>query len=168
MPSAPTERRRISLSSSMGSAATRCIAIQEMENYPSITEIMKDLIPHVDATYRTVASRESRAVEGFSMGGFGAAHLGFKYPEVFGLVSIEARALLGPHVEGHDPVQAWAKLFPTALGSDMDYFQANDPFTLAVKNADALRDRTLIRIATHRKPGEWQSGRCDGLREPGV
>ena len=51
------------------------------------------------------------------------------------------------------------------MGSDMEYFRANDPFALAVKNADAIRDRTLIRIATHRTPGEWQSGRCEELHE---
>ena len=50
--------------------------------------IVKELTPHVDATYRTIARREDRAVEGFSMGGYGAAHLGFKYPEVFGIVGI--------------------------------------------------------------------------------
>ena len=54
---------------------------------------MKDLIPHIDATYRTIADRGSRWVEGFSMGGFGAAHLGFKYPEIFGAVSIMSGAL---------------------------------------------------------------------------
>ena len=32
--------------------------------------IVKDLIPHIDATYRTVASREGRAIEGMSMGGY--------------------------------------------------------------------------------------------------
>ncbi len=131
--------------------------------YPVESVIMRDLIPHVDATYRTIASRESRAVEGFSMGGFGAALLGFKYPEVFGVVSIEAPALLGPHVEGRDAANAWAKLFPVAMGGDMEYFRAHDPFTLAVKNAAALRDRSLIRIATHQTPGNWQSGRCEEL-----
>ena len=48
--------------------------------------IVKDLIPHIDATYRTVASREGRAIEGMSMGGYGALRLGFKYPELFGTV----------------------------------------------------------------------------------
>ena len=62
-------------------------------DYPLETVIIKDLIPHIDATYRTVASREGRAVDGFSMGGFGAAHLGFKFPEVFGVVSIMAPPL---------------------------------------------------------------------------
>jgi dipeptidyl aminopeptidase/acylaminoacyl peptidase len=46
--------------------------------YPVETVIIKDLIAHVDATHRTIAARAGRAVEGFSMGGFGAAHLGFK------------------------------------------------------------------------------------------
>ena len=133
--------------------------------YPVETVIMKDLIPHVDATYRTMASRESRAVEGFSMGGFGAAHLGFKYPEVFGVVSIEAPALLGPSVQGQVPVHEWGKLFVAAMDSNIEYFRANDPFTLAVKNADAIRDRTLIRIATHWTVGDWQSGRCEELHE---
>ncbi len=133
--------------------------------YPVETVIIKDLIPHVDATYRTVASRESRAIDGFSMGGYGAALYGFKYPEMFGVISIGAPAFLGPTVQGRDPVNAWAKLFPTAMGGDMEYFDANNPFTLAVKNAAALRDRTWIRIATHLTPGNWQSGRCEELHQ---
>ena len=133
--------------------------------YPVETVIMKDLIPHVDSTYRTVASRESRAIDGFSVGGYGAALLGFKYPEMFGVISISAPALLGPAVQGNAPAGAWAKLFPTAMGGDMAYFEANNPFTLAVKNAGALRDRTLIRIATHSTPGNWQSNRCEELHK---
>ena len=64
--------------------------------YPVETVTIKDLIPHVDATYRTLAVREARALEGFSMGGFGAAHFGFKYPEVFAVISIMRRRCWGP------------------------------------------------------------------------
>ena len=60
---------------------------------PAASLIVKDLIPHVDKTYRTIAERRGRAIEGFSMGGFGAAHIGFKYPETFGAVSILAGSL---------------------------------------------------------------------------
>jgi hypothetical protein len=42
--------------------------------------IIKDLIPHIDGTYKTISKREARGVEGMSMGGYGALHLGFKYP----------------------------------------------------------------------------------------
>src|SRR5271166_6585876 len=81
--------------------------------WPLETVIIKDLIPHIDATYRTIAAREGRAVNGFSMGGFGAAHLGFKYPDVFGVDSIMAPPLVEPGLSGL-PAQAWGRLFPTA------------------------------------------------------
>lgn len=45
--------------------------------------IIKDLIPHVDGTYRTISRREGRAINGLSMGGYGAIMLGLKHPELF-------------------------------------------------------------------------------------
>lgn len=44
---------------------------------------VKELIPHIDATYRTIAKREGRAIEGFSQGGRGTTRIMFKYPELF-------------------------------------------------------------------------------------
>ncbi len=58
-------------------------------NVPSKPEVIgadvfvKELIPHVDETYRTIASREGRGLEGFSQGGRGTARLMFRYPELF-------------------------------------------------------------------------------------
>jgi S-formylglutathione hydrolase FrmB len=45
--------------------------------------IVKDLIGHVDTTYRTIARREGRAINGLSMGGFGGLTLGLKHPDLF-------------------------------------------------------------------------------------
>ena len=45
---------------------------------PMETVVVKELVPHVDATFRTVAAREGRLIEGFSMGGYGAARLGLQ------------------------------------------------------------------------------------------
>jgi S-formylglutathione hydrolase FrmB len=45
--------------------------------------MVKDLIGHVDATYRTIAKREGRAINGLSMGGYGGLMLGLKNPELF-------------------------------------------------------------------------------------
>jgi dipeptidyl aminopeptidase/acylaminoacyl peptidase len=131
--------------------------------YPVESVIVKDLIPHVDATYRTVASREARALEGFSMGGFGAAHFGFKYPELFGVVAIEAPPLLGPDLKQPLPARAWSRLFPSAMGGDLDYFRENDPFALIPKNADAIRDRMVIRLVCHIEDENWLAPRCDEL-----
>ena len=44
---------------------------------------VKELIPHIDATYRTIAERRGRAIEGFSQGGRGTTRIMFKYPELF-------------------------------------------------------------------------------------
>jgi S-formylglutathione hydrolase FrmB len=45
--------------------------------------IAGDLVEHVDATYRTIARREGRAINGLSMGGYGALMLGLRRPDVF-------------------------------------------------------------------------------------
>jgi len=109
--------------------------------WPIESVIVKELIPHVDKTYRTLARREARAIEGYSMGGYGAAHLGFKYPELFGIVGVMAGALITPR-EAVQPA-VFAKMF----GSDPAYVQANDPFALVAKNAEAIRGKTVVRIA---------------------
>ncbi|MBT4863642.1 MAG: 1,4-beta-xylanase [Planctomycetaceae bacterium] len=44
---------------------------------------IKELIPHVDKTHRTIADRSGRAIEGFSQGGRGTARNMFKHPDLF-------------------------------------------------------------------------------------
>ncbi|EKK04558.1 esterase [Rhodopirellula baltica SH28] len=44
---------------------------------------IKELIPHIDATYRTIADREHRGIEGFSQGGRGTMRLSLRYPNLF-------------------------------------------------------------------------------------
>lgn len=50
---------------------------------PVETAFTKDLIPHVDATYRTVADRGARAIAGYSMGGYGAMRYSLAHPDLF-------------------------------------------------------------------------------------
>jgi enterochelin esterase-like enzyme len=63
------------------------------------TYVTKELANQIDATYRTIPSRESRGITGCSMGGVGALHLGFKYPEVFSVVAANS----GVYDWEHDP-----------------------------------------------------------------
>lgn len=49
--------------------------------------IVDDLIGYVDAHYRTIASRQGRAIAGLSMGGYGALFLGLKHHEMFAAVA---------------------------------------------------------------------------------
>ena len=108
---------------------------------PMESVITKDLIPHVDATFRTIASREGRVIEGYSMGGYGAGHLGFKFPELFGTVVINAGALIDPTLSN---IPKDGPMFGV-FGDDNERRVAEHPLTLARKNADKLRG-THIRI----------------------
>ena len=56
--------------------------------------LTKDLIAHVDATYRTIAERRGRALCGLSMGGFGAITVGLRHPEIYCSIGSTSGALL--------------------------------------------------------------------------
>jgi putative tributyrin esterase len=47
------------------------------------TFITQEVIQKVDATYRTIASKNGRVITGLSMGGHGALYLSSKHPELF-------------------------------------------------------------------------------------
>jgi S-formylglutathione hydrolase FrmB len=48
--------------------------------------IAEDVVAFVDKSFRTLPTRDSRAVSGHSMGGLGAINLGMKRPEIFSVV----------------------------------------------------------------------------------
>jgi S-formylglutathione hydrolase FrmB len=50
------------------------------------TYFTKDLIPYIDAHYRTLPRREGRAVIGHSTGGFNAVSYGLRHPELIGVI----------------------------------------------------------------------------------
>ena len=43
----------------------------------------RELVPHIDATLRTIPDRQHRSITGYSMGGFGAYVIAAKHPELF-------------------------------------------------------------------------------------
>ncbi len=61
--------------------------------------IVRDLIGHVDANYRTIARREGRAINGLSMGGYGGLTLGLRHPDLF--VSIGSHSGTLEYASGH-------------------------------------------------------------------
>jgi enterochelin esterase family protein len=48
--------------------------------------LVKDVIPLVDSAYRTLPTREHRAIAGFSMGGGQAFMIGFRQPDLFATI----------------------------------------------------------------------------------
>jgi enterochelin esterase-like enzyme len=108
--------------------------------------MIKDLVPHIDKTYRTIADRKARAIEGFSMGGFGTLRLGFKFSELFGTVSGLAPSITDmkdePECIGAEPVSG-----------DQAYYDEVGPWNQVKKNADAIRGRTNVRLFVGDKDG---------------
>lgn len=58
--------------------------------------ISHDVVAYIDAHYRTIPERASRGLVGHSMGGYGAARIGMKHPDVFGALYIMSPCCLSP------------------------------------------------------------------------
>ncbi|MFN9913470.1 MAG: alpha/beta hydrolase, partial [Pirellulaceae bacterium] len=85
---------------------------------------IEELIPQIDKSHRTIPQREGRILEGFSMGGYGAARIGFRHPELFGGISILAAGPLdldfeGPRASGN-PLRE--QILDDVCDGDLEYF----------------------------------------------
>ncbi len=77
--------------------------------------VIKDVIAYVDQNYRTISSKESRGIMGFSMGGFGAINLAMRYPDVFSSVFAICPGLFDEN--GLEAAfRSWDSGFKTAYG----------------------------------------------------
>lgn len=109
---------------------------------PGETQVMRELIPFIDASFRTLPHRARRGVSGFSMGGFGALAYATKYPEHFS-VGI-----------GYDSaLDTWATLLgrrayiaSAAFGNDESHFDQISPWASAARNAAVLTASSTLRI----------------------
>src|SRR6202171_2603206 len=45
---------------------------------------LREFMPQIEKRYRTQTGRASRGIAGISMGGYGALHLAFRHPQLFG------------------------------------------------------------------------------------
>ena len=109
------------------------------------TTFVRELIPHIDQTYRTIAARHGRCIEGFSMGGRGSTHLALKYPELFCSLFNQAGNV-------YHTAEMAATVKPTEwplnyLGSDPERLRANDPYISLEKNLSRIKDKLRIQIA---------------------
>jgi enterochelin esterase-like enzyme len=100
------------------------------------TTVIRELIPHVDATYRTIAERKGRAIEGFSMGGRGSTRLAMKYPEMFTSLFNQAGNVM--HL-AEGPLNEY-------LGSDRARYVENDAYRLLTRNLARIKGQLRIQI----------------------
>jgi hypothetical protein len=48
--------------------------------------MIQELVPYIDANFKTLPNRDSRGIAGIFIGGYGAIRFGMRHPEVFGSV----------------------------------------------------------------------------------
>jgi S-formylglutathione hydrolase FrmB len=132
---------------------------------PVETMLIDELIPHVDATYRTLPNQRGRAIEGMSMGGHGALTLAMKHSSLFGSVVAYAPALLdvksGPDgaltlsraatFDGDPPetersIELNLQTFHQMFGADPAIYSQHSPWSIVPRDASALRDVVTIRF----------------------
>lgn len=122
--------------------------INANENDPKVTSgpiedvIIKDLIPYIDDHFRTLASREGRGIEGFSMGGRGTLMLAFKHPDMFCAASSVAGALVNWDEE---PLKRALECTFGEFDNPYSkiYFDAWHPQVFACQNARYIREHGM-------------------------
>lgn len=124
-------------------ASTYCVTWPKYDEY-----IARELVPHVDSAYRTLAQREHRGIAGLSMGGYGAVTLALRYPDLFAAAASHS-GVLSPRYAGPEPYAPptryaatvdtirrryppalWA-LMPPVFGRDTIGWRARDPAVYA-------------------------------------
>lgn len=107
------------------------------------TDVTRQVVPHVDANFRTIADTRSRVIEGFSMGGFGATKFYAKFPELFGIcVEYDGALLTWQEINQRNPAQA-----QSIFGGNEEYFDEYSPHHWVEVNRTILDKRYPIRMA---------------------
>ncbi|HEY6816714.1 MAG TPA: alpha/beta hydrolase-fold protein [Croceibacterium sp.] len=94
-------------------------------------DLIKDLIPYVDGTFRTLANQQDRAMAGLSMGGSHTIRYGLTHPELFDHIGVFS---MGLGMQGPADVTAYETANDAALkkaAQDLDlvyYAMGKDDF----------------------------------------
>lgn len=106
---------------------------------------LHEFLPAMEKKYRIGTTRSQRGIMGISMGGFGALHYGFKYPEMFAAVSACMPALI-EHLP-REFSQEWQRHLMGAIFGDppdLAFYEKNSAFHLARTASHAALQRMAI------------------------
>lgn len=98
--------------------------------------VTKDLVAHVEATYRVVSGRKGRALLGVSMGGYAALHVAFEQPGLVAAVATHSAMLLERIPAAEQGAGRWhMAAFNRVFGDPIDavLWAENDPLAWARK-----------------------------------
>jgi len=113
---------------------------------PVESAFVNDLIPHVDATYRTIAYRSGRAIVGYSMGGYGAIRYSLAHPNLFGAAIVLSPAVYTPLPPKASSAREFGAFGRGDVLFDDDIYQALN-YPALLKSFAATRLRLAMFIA---------------------
>ena len=97
---------------------------------------LREFMPFIERHYRVLPGRRNRGIGGMSMGGYGALHLAFAHPQLFGSVTASSAALIAhlPRVNSTAIAELpFLRVLGGVFGSPFDraFWDRNDPLHLA-------------------------------------
>jgi putative tributyrin esterase len=108
-----------------------CVHRANYEDY-----MIDEIIPHIDATYRTVTTRAARGIIGESAGGLAAMHLALRHKDLFSTAAAHAGGVamlyepwndaMLTSMEPRPGLEEWEAMF----GLDIDVWKQHDPYSL--------------------------------------
>ena len=132
--------------------------------------VIKDLVPFVDKTFRTIADRDHRAIAGLSMGGNQACQIALGNLDTFSWLGMFSGTGIGLSTQPFDPKTAFGGVF-----ADADSFNRRvhlvwiglgtaepNPFPGSIKAFKESLDKGGIRYVSFDSPGtahEWLTWR---------
>jgi enterochelin esterase-like enzyme len=95
--------------------------------------VVNELLPHIDASFRSIQTRDARAIGGISRGGVWSLEIGFSHPDAFGTVGAHSPALSANRAPSiYDPFTLMSQ---PGVGALRIYLSAGD--------ADWARQKTV-------------------------
>lgn len=120
--------------------------------------LVREVIPEVDRRYRTIAAREYRGVDGFSLGGFAAVSLALRFPELFASVGAYEASFLwlgGKRADGKvDETIAHDMAVTFGNPPDLEMVKRYNPIDLI----EAMSPEQLSRLTFHLQSAQAGSG----------
>jgi len=127
--------------------------------------LIEELIPKIDASYRTIADRDHRALAGLSMGSRQALEIGLAHPDLFAHVG----AFSPPPFRGFDVDTAYGGIFRDAEAFNARFHvlylsagTAEERFLTQLRELHALLEKAGVRHVAFESQGtahEWQTWR---------
>lgn len=108
---------------------------------PAETHLVQELLPYIDNNFRTITAPGFRIIQGFSMGGFGAAKFATKFPALFTTCVVYDGAMLSWTQVRQRHAQQAQEIF----NNDSARFDLHSPWAWLTLNGATLAANSMFR-----------------------